>query len=325
MKIYLILTAVLVFFSLTIPFALNEISEGFYEREESRTPSIGETSTFSEDEDKKETVSVFISSTGETIKTDMLDYIVGSVAGEMPASFSPEALKSQAVASYTYAKYVIENSGGENALISDSPLVHQSYTDKDGQKKKWGENYAEYRSKIEKAVNEVYGEYLTFEGKTALTAFHALSKGRTNSAEEIWGEAVPYLVSVSSLSYEDAEKTLSFTEEEFISLLEEKADLKLDGKEKIATKVTEKSKEGYIRKLKIEDKLFTAVEIKEIFSLPSASFYGKNENGVYSFTCFGKGHGVGMSQYGAEYMANEGKSYREILSHFYPGTAISKE
>ena len=319
MRIYFILTAVLCIFCLTAPLITFTINANPGKDEGAQ--SLTETSAA--EKTTAEKISVLNLTSAEATQTDMTEYIIGVVAGEMPASFSPEALKAQAVAAYTYAQYVREN-GADS--ITDSPALHQSYIDKDAQKSKWGDDYGLYRQIIEDAVNAVKGERLICNGKTALTVFHAASHNKTNSAEEIWGSAVPYLISVDAPSEETFSNTATFTADEFRSRFEEKGNVEITEKDfKKWASVSKKDDSGHIRSLKVADKDFTAVEVKEILDLPSADFTGKIENDTFVFTTFGKGHGVGMSQYSAEYMAKQGKSYKEIVAHFYPGTAIEKE
>lgn len=323
MKIYFILTAILVISALTIPLVINEIS---YNLTADKSAYLTQENETAANENNEKKIKLLRTSSEETVEIDMFEYITGTVAGEMPASFSTEALKAQAVASYTYAKYVIDSSGENDTILSDSPLVHQSYIDKAEQKQKWGEHYDEYRSKIEDAVNYVYGQYLTFDGKTAMTVYHALSINKTNSAEEIWNNSVPYLISVDSPDVATESKEFSFDTEEFIRLFKEKGNVVLDREDSQKwAKITKKSEEGYIRKLTVGNKTFSCLEIKEILSLASANFTAKYENDTFTFKVYGKGHGVGMSQYGAEYMSCEGKSYEEILLHYYTGTALVKE
>jgi len=325
MRIYFILTAVLVILALTLPFIINKTSEKLTS---ASTAVITEATTekqLTDLEEEKETVKVLRTSSDTVIDVELFEYIVGTVAGEMPASFCIEALKAQAVACYTYAKYIKENSDKKDSLISDSSFKHQSYIDKSEQKEKWGDNYAEYRDIIEKAVKSVYGEYLTFDEKTAMTVFHAISADKTNSAEKIWGEAIPYLIPVEAPSDISSEKSYEYSETEFKSLFEKKSEITLNDDPRKWAKILKKDDNGYIRSLSVGNETFAAVEIMEILSLPSANFTAKYDDGIFIFSVKGKGHGVGMSQYGAEYMAQQGKNYKEILTHFYPGTAFEKE
>lgn len=325
MRIYFILTGILFVFSLTIPFITCTASKN--EQLNNSLTTEAEQAEITTNEKTEEKVTVFKTSTGEALETDINEYIIGVVAGEMPASFSPEALKAQAVAAYTYLKYINEaKSSSPLYTITDSAALHQSYVNKEEQKKKWGEDYNYYRSIIENAVKSTKGEYLAYDGKTAMTVFHAASKIRTNTAKDVWGSAVPYLTSVEAPCKEAFKAETSFTPDEFKARFEEKGKVEFDDTDiKKWALITQKSEAGYIQKLKVCKKEFSACEIREILSLPSTNFTGEIKNNTFIFTSEGKGHGVGMSQYSAEYMAEQGKSYKEILMHFYPGTTLEKE
>ena len=191
---------------------------------------------------------------------------------------------------------------------------------------KWGDDYEENRKIIESAVRSVYGEYLSYEGKPAMSVFHALSGGYTMSAADIWGEDIPYLVAVEAHGDElsaDFEETVEISIAEFKQLFEENSDTELKNENPTTwTKVLEKSEGGYIKKLKVGTEVFTARDVKKILGFRSVSFKGALNENNYIFKVYGKGHGVGMSQYSADYMARQGSSYKEILAHFYPKTEI---
>lgn len=327
MKLYLILTVILCTTALCVPMIANTVNSKIKDSavteltEQAEAPAVAKES----DLQKEDTIKVVQASTGAETEVSLFNYITGVVAGEMPASFNIEALKAQAVVSSTYAKYIT----GENpalSAITDSPSLHQSYIDKQAQKEKWGDNYDGYRSIIEEAVRSVYGEILTFNGEPAMTVFHALSPKKTNSAEDIWTTEVPYLISVSSPADESVKKDFTFSSEQFKKLFSEKGGVNFKNTPpKTWAKITAKTENGFIKTLTVEDKSFTAAEVSDILSLSSSSFTAKYENDSFIFTATGKGHGVGMSQYGAEYMANQGKNYKEILAHYYPGTELTKE
>ena len=270
-------------------------------------------------ENKTEYITVMSSATGGTQRIEMREYLIGCVAAEMLASCHEEALKAQAVASYTYAKRVTENSSD---LITDSPLTHQGYADKQTRMQNWGADFERNEQKISQAVDAVYGYCVTYGGETALTLYHSISAGQTQSAEALWGEDYPYLQSVQSqgdrLSPDFISQTV-FEPEEFAALLG------INGDGDAEEWVEEiKSENGYVTSAVICGTEFTASQIRDALGLKSTAFELLCEEKKITVTCKGHGHGVGMSQYGADYMARQGSSWREILLHYYPSAAIEK-
>ena len=282
---------------------------------------------------ENDTISVMSSSDGKINNIDMREYLTGCVAAEMPANYHTEALKAQAVASYTYAKKTLEKNKKEKnsvlggADISDSPDTHQGYINQDERKEKWGEKYEEYEKKISAAVDEAYGSFLTYNGETALAVYHSISAGATQSAESLWNVEIPYLISVESVGDKLSPDYISvnkFSGKEFEKLCK-KCGVNTDKSEKNLVEKTEKDDDGYVLSVTVAGKEIAATKFREVFSLKSNCFEIEYDNGEYTITCKGHGHGAGMSQYGADYMARQGFSWREILNHYYPGTDISCE
>lgn len=304
MKNYLLLTLLLSFIMLFLPFL--SLNENMSEKLRQNTPD-------SVEENEK----VIVQNAETDIETDLFDYIVGSVAAEMPASFETEALKAQAVASYTYKKYLSENG---NDSISSNPEIHQGYKTKDELKEFWGDKYELYIPKIEDAVRSVYGEYLTNGGKTVPALYHALSPGMTESAETVFGKDVQSLKSVVSPGDRLSPDYMSekvFTKEEICSLVNtEKADGDIE--------IIDSSDSRFVKQMEIFEKEFDGTEARKLLGLNSPYFTVKESDGKFVFTVYGKGHGVGMSQYSADYMARQGCTYREILLHFYTDCSIAK-
>lgn len=290
--------------------------EGVSTRTEKEKENVSETET-----EKIETggeISVLRVSSGKVESVDLREYVIGCVASEMPASYSLEALKAQAVVSRTYAMYMREV-GGESD-ISDDPSVHQAYTNLNELKEKWGDGYEKNIAAIEKAVDAVEGEYLTYESRLIQPPYFALSCGSTNNAEDVWGTKIDWLVSVPSAA--DAlsvsvKSIFEFTKDEIISALK---DYKITD---VTVGEIVKSENGYVKKIDISSHSFSGEELRRLLSLRSGNFTVEKSGDLYVFTCMGYGHGVGMSQYGANCMAKEGSSYKEILAHYYPGTEIS--
>ena len=276
--------------------------------------------------EKSDVISVMSSRSGKSSEIEIREYIIGCVAAEMPADYHSEALKAQAVASFTYAKRIREKNTDESADITDNPDIHQGYLDETARKEKWGKKYEEYEEKIGAAVDSVTGEYMSFDGETVLAVYHSNSAGRTRNVKNLWGSEIPYLVSVESggdrLS-PDYIHTANFSEEEFSGFFEE-CGVKTKGSADEWIEKINRDDEGYVTSLVVCGKEITATDFRTVSKLESACFEIEYD-GEFVVTCKGYGHGVGMSQYGADYMARQGFSYREILSHYYTGVSFRTE
>lgn len=271
---------------------------------------------------EKEKMRVLRVSTGKVEETDLREYVICCVSSEMLPTYEKEALKAQAVVSYTYALYFLNNPYSDSADVTDSSSVHQAYRSREEIKEKWGEKYDSYIKNIEKAVDETAGEYLTYSGEIIKPAYHAMSSGRTSSALDVWGNDVPYLQSVTSDGDRLSPKFIStydFTEEELSRILSECAGKKI--KEiTIGDAVTNSG--GYVKKIEISGETFTGEAVRKALSLRSGAFTVSRKDDTFTFTCTGYGHGVGMSQNGAQYMAQNGSTCDEILHHYYTGVEI---
>ncbi len=272
--------------------------------------------------------------TGEVTAVSVRDYVIGAVCAEMPASFEPEALKAQAVAAHTYAHRLalLAQSGTDEALkgayFSNDPNKYQAfYTDAEI-RAVYGENYDALYPKVAAAVDAVLGEILTYEDAPIIAAFHAMSSGRTESAETVWGSSVSYLVPVDSSSDLDAplyEQTAVFSAQEVQErLAAAREGLVLSGEPSAWLTDTQATESGTVLQIRAGSSIFTGQEIRTIFSLRSAAFTVSFEDGQFTFTTKGYGHNVGMSQYGANAMALSGKDYREILEYYYQGAELTK-
>ena len=293
--------------------------------EKSIVPKTEET-TDAADNSSGDSILVLSSSTKKIDEVDMFEYIVGAVAAEMSPTYHSQALRAQAVVCYTYATKKKESPDPEldGADITDSSAVHQGYLDSAARKEKWGDKYETYEKKIEEAVKEVYGKKIVYDGETITAAFHAISSGQTFSSEEVWGKDVPYLQSVTSAGDRlspDYSSTLTLTKAEF-----EKAfagsGAKLEGDCKDWVGNAESCNDGYIKSIEIGEKEFTGTKVRELLGLRSACFEIKYTEDEFKITTRGYGHGVGMSQYGADYMARQGSDWQEIIKHYYTGVEI---
>ena len=282
-----------------------------------KEPIIKELKKEIKQEENNMTIRVNQTSKNQIVEVDLEDYVKGVIAGEMPISFEMEALKAQAVAARTYAVRRINKNKQYDVVDT---VMNQVYLDNDTLKKRWNSNYEKYISKINEAVISTKGEYVDYNGNYADTLFFSTSVGNTENSEEIFGTKVDYLQSVSSewdkeVSPVYEEKNV-FTRETFCKKLN------LNDCSKIYVTVLNETSTGRIKNIKINNKQFTGSEVAYYLGVRSNYFYISIENNNVVVLTRGFGHGVGMSKYGAEGMANNGYSYKEILEHYYKGTTI---
>lgn len=263
-----------------------------------------------EDEKEKEpepSVSVFRQE--NEIQLPLEEYLLGVVASEMPVSFELEALKAQAIAARTFV-------AARNYQVDDT-TASQVYKSDEELKAQWGDNYPTYIEKIKQAVNETQGKILTYQGSPITAAFFSSSNGTTNNAQDYWLNEVEYLQAVDSHwdnEVKENQKELTFSLSDLASKL---------GLTSLSTFViTENYDNGYVKSVQADDQVFTGRKIREVLALPSSSFTITNNGNDITFTTTGSGHGIGMSQYGANGMALEGFHYDEILNHYYQNVKI---
>ena len=271
---------------------------------------------------------VYYPESGEIEEVSRLDYVVGVLAGEMSPDAPQEALKAQAVAAYTYALYkrsIRLEGNGEYDLSCDSS-ADQKYLNKTEQVALWQENYSKNRKLLEDAARAVEGVVITFSGKPILALYHAVSSGKTETAKNIWGADYPYLQSVESAPCLLSPNYLSevvFTPYDF-------ADKALDlgitlvGEPQDWLSEPERSYAGYVVEYTLSAHKVSGSDMRSAFGLASTNFELQYLNEKFYFTVKGWGHGVGMSQFGAIYMAEQGSSYEQILVHYYKGTVLEK-
>lgn len=274
----------------------------------------------------KDTISVFMTASNTTEKMDMREYIIGTVAAEMPASYDDEALKAQALAAVTYAEYQKKNGDKSNldgADISDNSNTHQGYMTKEQMKEKWGDAFDTYYEKISNAVDAVLDKVITYEGELIIAAYHAISPAKTESAENAWGVQIPYLVSVESEGDTDSARYLSTVtvSDNDLKELMGKESVNADGND---IKINSTSDAGTVLEMTVCGKSINGNEARDMFTLRSPCFSVEYENGEYIFTVKGYGHGVGLSQYGADRLAKQGMTYEQIINHYYTDVKIEE-
>lgn len=284
-----------------------------------RFPYSDEAGGFTEDSRE---VSFRVKTDDGIIELAAEDYLFGVVSAEMSALSPKEALKAQCVAAYSFALYRKASRKEAEYDLTDSYKTDQSYLPVEKLKERWGENYDVYAGNIKAAISEVHGEYLSYGGEPALALYHSLSGGTTNSCKEVFGGDKPYLISVESecdrLS-PDYKSVFSLSADELKTKLSSVCNV--PAAENAFSEI-KTSQTGLVLSLDCGGNTVSGSKIAALLGLPSASFSAEYADGSYTFTCTGRGHGVGMSQYGAEYLAKGGASYKEILNHYYPGTTL---
>ena len=249
------------------------------------------------------------------------EYIVGVLAGEMPIYFEKEALKAQAVAARSYALKKIEYNKDNEYDVVDS-VLNQVYLDNQYLKEAWGNKYVDNINKLREAVNDTSLEYLDYNGEVIDALFFSTSNGYTENSSLVFNIDLPYLQSVTSMW--DSSTSSAFRSTKKISSSDFYSSLGLEKSNILNFKVLKRSSTNRILNLSINSTEFTGRELYDKLGLKSTDFSLKQDGDTIIIDTVGYGHGVGMSQYGAEGMALEGYSYKDILSHYYVGTSIKK-
>ena len=272
-------------------------------------------------------INVFFPQEGKTETMEIEEYLRGVVAAEMPAEFEDEALKAQAVAARSYAFYRMENPSAEHpdAAVCTDFSHCKAYKTQSELEKGWGKDSARYTEKIKDAVYQTSGEVITYDGEVAMAVFHSQSgAGRTENSRDVWGGEVPYLISVESHGEESAPNFYSTVIVSFgefkEKILSAYPDAVINSPQDISA--PQLSEGGSVKSITIGGKQIGGREIRSLFALRSSCFKISADEITVTFEVTGYGHGVGMSQYGANTMAKEGYSYIDILTHYYTGTEI---
>lgn len=258
----------------------------------------------------------------ETVPLD--EYLIGVVSAEMPAEFELEALKAQALTARTYYFRQVLMSGTstlpEGAEVTDTE-AHQVYKNVDELRSQWGPDFNRKYKKIAEAVRATDGQILTYNGEPITATFFSTSNGYTENSEDYWANEFPYLRSVESPWDKDSPK---FTDQKVMPLseFEKRLGVGIKDTNQLGT-IIERTEGKRVGKVEIGGKVLTGKEVREALGLNSSHFtwYAKGDNVIIETT--GYGHGVGMSQYGANGMAAEGKGYKEIVKHYYQGVEIA--
>lgn len=276
-------------------------------------------------------VKVFISGEDRIEEVKIDEYLYGVISSEMSPTFEDEALKSQAIAARTFALNKKSNKCPNAKGADICNTVHcQVYTAKDQVIAKWSDDKKEtYSNKIKNAVDSTSGLAITYNGEIIkYPQFFSTSSGKTENCKDVFSSDVPYLVSVESKGEEISNNFKTSTAipiSEFVKKVNEKfseAKITESGIEN-QVNVLERSEAGGAKSVKLGGATVKGTELRMLLGLKSTNFTYKFENGDIIFDCNGYGHGVGMSQWGANVMAKSGSDYKEILKHYYTGITIS--
>ena len=276
------------------------------------------------------TIKLLHKKTGEVEQVNVDDYLCNVVSAEMPADYEIEALKAQAVVARTYTIYKINNKKHENADICDDSTCCQAWVDKETRFSRWEESKRESNwEKIQKCIQETQGQIITYQNQPINAFFHANSGGKTELPVNVWGgTGLPYLQVVETAGeegYKQYESEVELTQDELIEKLKTKySDISIDFSNQEDLKILEYTDSGRVKTVKFGNHEISGVETRTLLGLKSTNFEISKENDKIKFTVKGYGHGVGMSQTGADAMAKQGKNYKEIINHFYSGVEMKE-
>ena len=323
MKKFLIIVILAVISTVSLPLIM--LKKPSAELTPTATPTPERTAS-TEQETPGETIAVFRTSNQKTQDMTMLEYVCGSVAAEMPLAYHEEAIKAQAIACYTNALRLKATNEYTQGDISDDSRIHQGYIDEAQRKEKWGADFEKYETKLKNAVKDVENEALYYNNELCVAAFYAISCGKTETAKNIWGTHVPYLISVDSKGDKFSPNYASTVVFDRTDFIENAAKICPEIKNIKTTEsilvVTKKSPSGTVLEATLNGKKFSGEELRKAFSLRSPVFTVKATADAVTFNVSGYGHGVGMSQYGSDYLARQGMDYKEILLHYYSGAQL---
>lgn len=267
------------------------------------------------------TIRIKRNSTGNIDVVPIEEYIVGVVSGEVPISFEMDALKAQAVAARSYVLKQLEYNKNKDYDVVDT-VMNQVYLDSDQLKNRWGNDYESNLNKAKAAVLETKGEYLDCNGSVVEALFFSTSTGYTENSGEIFPTQQPYLKSVASLW--DADVSPVFNDYFHFSLADFYRLLGVEYRNNVYVEVISTTSTGRIKQIKINNKFFSGDQVQYLLGLRSTFFTITQNGNSVDINTKGFGHGVGMSQYGAEGMALNGYKYDEILKYYYQGVEIKK-
>ncbi|MEH7119925.1 stage II sporulation protein D [Neobacillus vireti] len=307
-----------------LPFSGEHQSSGKLKEDLTKASAKGTPTASNRDLDPAVSVAVFRSAKRVIEKVPLEDYLVGVVAAEMPAEFKEEALKAQALAARTYIVNRLVNNDTmgvpKGAQVTDTQ-IHQVFMNDAEMRRDWGQDYAWKKKKVIEAVRSTGGQILTYDGEPIDALFFSTGNGYTENSEDYWAGSIPYLRSVSSPW---DKKSPKFSNQKVLTVKQFEAKLGVHiGSSSTIGKIVERTAGKRVGKVDFHGKVISGKDIREKLDLKSSDFSWQRKGNNIVITTKGFGHGVGMSQYGANGMAEDGANYKEIVKHYYKGIEIT--
>lgn len=310
----------------------NENNKQLQEQSQEQLQTMESTEENTQEQQENRTIRLLHATTGEIEEVNLDEYLYGVVSAEMPANYETEALKAQAVVARTYTIYQMRHNSNkhENADICDNYACCQAWISKEDRISKWNGEEAESNwNKIEEAVNSTTGKIVTYNGEPINAFFHSNSGGVTESSVNIWGGIdYPYLKSVETAGedgYKQYTSQVEISKQDLVNRLKEKyQDCEIDYSQENCIQILEYTSSGRVKTIKFGNKEIAGTEARSILGLKSTNFTFSINGDIVTFSVTGYGHGVGMSQTGADSMAKSGANYEEIIKHFYTNVEITE-
>ena len=266
--------------------------------------------------------------TGELLTPELKEYLVGAAAGEMPASWPDQAILAQMVSCHSYLLYCKAQGGcEEGGWIEVAPARMQGYLPPELRRQRWGDAYEENEARFEALAAQVEDALILYEGQPAAAFYHAVSQGHTEASQHVWDEALPYLQGVESEWDKTADgyaQSVEYTSQQLYDALVMNLGITPEGEPGEWLGATRWYDTGYVDTIEVAGQEVAGTAFRQALALRSACFSVSYSGEVFHILTHGYGHGVGLSQWGARRMAEEGASWQEILAHYFPGTEISE-
>ena len=277
-------------------------------------------------------IKIYDQSSQRVLTLTLADYALGAAMAEIPPTYHAEAIKAQAISALSYALYCKNlqsqnpNPDLQGAALSVDIAQHLTYVDETTARQMYGDQFDVYYPKMKEACAAVANQILLYDGQPILAAYHAISMGYTESSENIWGNAIPYLVSVESAGDRLASGFASqntFTKEELLSTFQNAYPDFVAPTADPWIAVTQRSASGSALQVSVSNLTLSGQEVRELLGLRSPNFEVTFSGDQVLFDVYGYGHSVGLSQNGADFFARQGQTYSDILAHYYPNTTLA--